>query len=302
MKSEITRHSEKLNYFYEIANNNSIQQASRKLNISAPTLSYSIKQLEEALKIELFIRTSKGMSLTIAGKKLYDFCVNYFHEIETLEQSILNQNTLNQKLQKIKIGTFPSIAIYLWPKIHNLLISDTTISPAITTGRSYEILELLQKRIVDVSITVGAHNRKGIIQKELYSDSYSFYISKQIKVENDILKNTNTYPLFYFPQAEDQNQRTLVQYLRSWNLFFKSESELDSFESIAEFTKLNMGIGLLPNKTACYYKEYIKPIIIKGLPKSFGTHQFFFSYRTDLDIKKSILDSIFKFSQISVKV
>ena len=61
-----------LEYFREIANTGSINEAARKLNMSQPPLSYQIRQLENELNVQLFERTHKGVILTAAGKLLYD--------------------------------------------------------------------------------------------------------------------------------------------------------------------------------------------------------------------------------------
>ena len=57
-----------LEYFREIANTGSINEAARKLNMSQPPLSYQIRQLENELNVQLFERTHKGVILTAAGK------------------------------------------------------------------------------------------------------------------------------------------------------------------------------------------------------------------------------------------
>lgn len=47
------------------------QQATRTLHMTQPPLSYQMKMLEEELQVQLFIRGSKKIRLTEAGKALY---------------------------------------------------------------------------------------------------------------------------------------------------------------------------------------------------------------------------------------
>lgn len=49
-----------LEYFVRIADTGSINEAARKLNMSQPPLSYSLRQLEGELGAELFTRSAKG--------------------------------------------------------------------------------------------------------------------------------------------------------------------------------------------------------------------------------------------------
>lgn len=57
--------------FYHVAKASSISAAARELCISQPAVSQAVKALEQAIGIELFIRTKKGVSLTNAGEILY---------------------------------------------------------------------------------------------------------------------------------------------------------------------------------------------------------------------------------------
>ena len=59
-----------LEYFREIADTGSINEAARRLNMSQPPLSYQLRQLEEELNVRLFERSRQGVALTEAGKLL----------------------------------------------------------------------------------------------------------------------------------------------------------------------------------------------------------------------------------------
>ena len=68
-----------LEYFREIASTGSINEAARHLNMSQPPLSYQIRQLENELNVKLFDRTSKGVTLTEAGKDRKSTRLNSSH-------------------------------------------------------------------------------------------------------------------------------------------------------------------------------------------------------------------------------
>lgn len=54
-----------LRYVIEVAGSHSMSEASRALFISQPSLSSSIKELEDEVGITIFMRSNRGISLTL---------------------------------------------------------------------------------------------------------------------------------------------------------------------------------------------------------------------------------------------
>ncbi len=298
MVNALAKHSEKLIYFYEIANYHSLQGAGRALGISAPSLSHAIKQLESVLGFAVFKRSSRGVTLTAKGARLYSYCQKMFREMDDLQKTFSACDPNN--IQKIRIGTFPSIAIYLWPLIFENLKLEPNISASITTGRSHDILEALVSRKIDLAITLGSVSHNKLNRQELYQDDYGFFISKKANAKLMKRKALKEIDLFYFPDAKDTQGRSLQQYVSAWNLPFKEVCEIDSFEVIGEFVRNNYGIGILPIKSARIFKKELNLLQVDGVPQNFGTHHFYISYRNDLEIKQRTLDFIINSSAQSV--
>lgn len=63
---------EQLLQVVEISKTGSLNRASKNLSMSQPTLSLSIKRLEEELRFKVFDRSFKGMSLTPGGQELME--------------------------------------------------------------------------------------------------------------------------------------------------------------------------------------------------------------------------------------
>ena len=81
-----------LKYVLEVAGSSSIREASRRLYISQPALSASIRELEDELGILIFERTNKGISLTDAGREFISYAKKTVVQYEILEDRYLSKD------------------------------------------------------------------------------------------------------------------------------------------------------------------------------------------------------------------
>lgn len=86
--------------FVVVANNKSITDAARDLNISQPAVTRHIKNLEEFLKVQLFIRKNNGIELTSEGLALYN-------QIKEPIDSLLGIKNKYSFTKTIKLGCHP---------------------------------------------------------------------------------------------------------------------------------------------------------------------------------------------------
>lgn len=70
--------------FFAVARHKSFRAAGDELGLSPSAVSHAIKQLEQRLKLRLFNRTTRSVSLTEAGHTLYERLRPAFDEINTM--------------------------------------------------------------------------------------------------------------------------------------------------------------------------------------------------------------------------
>lgn len=80
-----------MRYIVEVARCGSINEAAKKLYITQPSLSTAIKELEEEFNIKVFIRTTKGVSLTTEGIEFLGYAKQILDQAELLEQHYNNK-------------------------------------------------------------------------------------------------------------------------------------------------------------------------------------------------------------------
>jgi len=89
--------------FCVVAESKSITEASKKLYISQPAITKTIKLLENILGFSLFERTNRGIILTEEGTKLYAHIKPLILQIDDTK-NIMNDVLLDGKTN-IRIGT-----------------------------------------------------------------------------------------------------------------------------------------------------------------------------------------------------
>lgn len=96
-----------LYYFYVIASEGGVTDATKKLKLAQSTLSAQLKQFEEVIGYQLFERKSRRLHLTDVGKRVFDYAHEIFSLGEELRDSIGNfQDSLRLAL---RVGIMDSI-------------------------------------------------------------------------------------------------------------------------------------------------------------------------------------------------
>lgn len=137
-----------IKYFVTVAKCLSFTKAAEQLFVSQPALSRHIKNMEEELNIQLFVRTNNGIRLTPAGSHLYvgmlDMYENY---IEMLQKAEKIQKGLNGSL-KIGILDQTNVADFMPLIYREFLVHHPNVDLEFTEGSfSYLISELYAGRM-----------------------------------------------------------------------------------------------------------------------------------------------------------
>lgn len=82
---------QQLKYFVEVAAEGSISAAADLLYVSQPTMSASVKDLESRLGCTLFIRSTRGVTLTEDGTEFLGYARQVVEQSELLEQRYLGR-------------------------------------------------------------------------------------------------------------------------------------------------------------------------------------------------------------------
>ena len=138
--------------FFYVATTLSFSEASKQLFISQSAVSQSIKALEKKLEQPLFIRSTKKVQLTPAGKVLLKHIEPAMNLIQRGENQLIDSGTLG--LGQLHIGASDTICRYfLVPYLKEFHEKFPNVPIKVTNATSLSCVELLDQGKVDLVIT-----------------------------------------------------------------------------------------------------------------------------------------------------
>lgn len=150
-----------LRYFLMVAKEQSFTKAAEQLNITQPTLSRQLAALEEELGAKLFDRNGHSVTLTQEGLLLKRRAL----EIVELEDKIVGEFKGDKASMegKITIGCGEIMAVELLAQIcKNYTKKFPLVQFAIHTGTADNVLERMNKGLVDIGLFLEPVNTEGL--------------------------------------------------------------------------------------------------------------------------------------------
>ena len=240
--------------FYTVANTGNITKAAEELMISQPAISKSIKNLEEQLGGQLFIRTKRGVILTDEGREFYNYisrAMEYIYNAENKFKDLINLNT-----GTIKIGISSTLTKeFLTPYLEIFHSKYPKIDIQIVTNLSSELIPKLKNGLIDIIIlnVIEESFDKDINITKCKEIQDCFVVNSTYKdlIDKDLtFKDLNDYPLIL--QSKGSNTRKFLDNIANYhNVTLKPIMELASYSLVVEFSKIGLGIGYVT-------KDYIK--------------------------------------------
>lgn len=143
-----------LQYFLAIAREQSISGAAEFLHISQPTLSRQIKDLEDELGKQLFLRGNRKIELTEEGMLLRRRAEEIVNLTKKTEKEIMDNDSIITG--DIYIGAGETAAIeYVAKAASQLKDKHPSIHYHLSSDDAFDILEQLDKGLIDFGIIIG---------------------------------------------------------------------------------------------------------------------------------------------------
>ncbi|OBA07037.1 LysR family transcriptional regulator [Bacillus subtilis] len=232
-----------LKYFQTVAYTEHISKAAKQLNIAQPSLSLTIKRLEDELGTTLFERKGRNIQLSSSGKILLRHVNRIFTEIENAQLEIHSEEQLIASTIRISITN---------PRFLTGLISDyinhfpeSKIIQAI--GVKSEIFTSLKKGDIDLGIAGHPIQDEEIESCVLVNEDIVLVLPSNHRLTGNTkisLSHVADEPFITLANNVEYRDFTTLLCEKAGfipNIAFEVDSNL-----LAEIIKLDQGVALLP--------------------------------------------------------
>lgn len=233
--------------FKEVYENRNIAQTAAKLNVSASSISYRIKLLEESLNIKLFERKSSGVEPTPNADELYCNIKLALDMIMCAERNIVEMESSN--IGNIYIGLHYNIdKMMLIPIINEFSRVNTNIRIHVIEKNTADLVKLLEKNKLDMIIDFIP----------VSSDKIELNVDVLYELHTCFVKIKGAPNKYILPNVGSTIRTQLDSYLQNNNIVIPTDYEVCTNEMIINMVNEKLGIGYIA-------KEYVDDKISESI-------------------------------------
>ncbi len=230
--------------FYQAATSSSFSEAAAKLFISQSAVSQAIKNLEQKLGSQLFMRQARHLQLTPEGEILLTHVGQAYNLIKGAETKLSEMQNLETGI--IRIGASDTVCRYhLLPYLERFSRDYPKIKIQFLNRTSPQLLGALKEGIIDFAIVTLPISEENLTVEELVTvtdvlvSSSRFSALQGHKITWDELA---LYPILLL-EKNSATRRNFDNFLKRQGIRIVPEIELESVELLVEFAKIGLGIA-----------------------------------------------------------
>ena len=276
--------------FYTVANAGNISKAAKELYISQPAISKSIQKLEDGIGCKLFLRSSRGVTLTEEGELLYSYVKNAFETLTLGEEKL--HRSIELGVGHLKIGVSSTLCKYLLlPYLKEFIKRHPHISISITCQSTNDTLKLLEENKIDIGL-IGKPDDTKNIQFDYLEEIEDIFVATKDYLRNlkmrgvtksHILQNSTLMLL----DKHNMTRQYIDDYLQINHIHVQDSIDISDMDLLIEFAKIGVGV-------ACVIKSFVTSELADGtlieIPLGIPIHkrEVGFAYKTQLKPSKSL--------------
>ncbi len=234
-----------LTTFIKVAELGSITKAAEELCVAQPSVSQTIKELEEYYRITLFIRANKRLTLTNEGTLLLVKAKEAVESFKGFEDTARNEI----ETPIVKIGASVTFGIRALPLLLKELRKNIpNINYTVTIDKISELEDMLTRGELDFVLSEGIPDKHNTsLKSQVFGHDYMWVIAgKEYPIPDKIkLADLSHYDLLV--REDNSNPRKLADYyLALKGIKYIPKMESISNNAIMKMVEANEGVAFVP--------------------------------------------------------
>lgn len=250
---------EQYRIFYKVAICGSFTAGAEELFLTQSAVSQAVRNLEETLGVELFIRGKRGVELTQEGEVLLQYVGGALSLLEQGQSHLSQVRALERGELRIGVGDTISRHLLL-PALEEFHRRYPKVVLRIFNGVSREAIELLQGGRVDLALANMPIDSKGVrlVGEIPIHDCFVAgpEYAKKLGEGPVPFEKLNDHPLILL-ESKSSSRRFIDHCLGEHGIELQVEFELGSHDLLLDFAEADLGI-------ACVVEEFSRKRLAKG--------------------------------------
>ncbi len=201
-----------LKYAIEIERMGSVNEAAKNLFISQPSLTSSLKTLEQEVGFDIFIRSNNGMTLTVKGEEFLGYAKSVVEQYDILDSRYISKAKLKRSFHvstqhyTFAVNAFISVIEQYGMDEYEFEIHETKTYDVIDNVRNQRSeIGVLYINSYNSAVLTRLFSEAGLKFTPLFDCSIYAYMSKTnpLSAKKKVtLKDLEEYPCMSFSQGE----------------------------------------------------------------------------------------------------
>jgi len=231
----------------------SFTKAAETLHMTQPAVTFQVRQLEEHFNTRLFDRTHNRISLTEAGRRVYEYADRIFELYDEMENAV--REMTGEISGVISIGASTTIAEYMLPALlGDFRVKYPDVNVQLKVSNTEGIVSMVENNVIDLGVVEAPVSNKNLVVEVCRMDELVAIVppkhplagQKVIRIQ-ELLKHP------YICREEGSGTREVIQeYLQRCKLNINEISvcmELGSPEAVKGAVEAGMGVSIVSRAT-----------------------------------------------------
>lgn len=245
---------QQLKVFLSVCDGHTLIETAEKLGLKQPTVSFHLRKLEESLGVALWRKNVRGFRPTGEAYEFLPYARRIVKLVDEAEERVSEMR--NRQGGRLRIGASHTPATYFIPRYLAQFRSQyPDVQLLLTVKKARSTLAMLRNYEIDaaiVSLPETVEDDEGLVLHKLAEDGLRLFLCPEhsLAAFEEIAVEQLQRETFLLHESGTTSRQLTDEWAEQVGLRLDFSMEMGAIETIKEGLKCNMGVGVLPWRSA----------------------------------------------------